>query len=293
MSIALGMALAVLCTIAEEPTVRPYLQVRSDGSLTVMWATKTPAYGWVEYGPSDALGQTADLVIDGLRHANTTLHRVQLNDINDGDSLHYRAAWKPINSFTAYRVKFADPVYTPIHTAKTLPGPEEVVRAVFFNDIHSKHNTFNRLIKHLDNFAYDFSLFNGDCFMDPRNEAAFLRSLRVYNAGIHAAERPVIYHRGNHECRGAFARHIRKWIAPPGGRFYGAFTAGPVRFILLDAGEDKYDGHQDYSGLNNFERYRREQVDFLQKEVQSQAFKTASYRVLVHHIPLYDTSKAI
>ena len=108
-----------------------------------------------------------------------------------------------------------------------------------FNDLHDNHPLFAKLTGQIKAFDYDFSIFNGDCFADPVSQADFVSSLKTYNAGIRSWERPVVYQRGNHEYRGAFARQLRSWFAPPGGHFYGAFTAGPVRFIMLDAGEDR------------------------------------------------------
>jgi predicted MPP superfamily phosphohydrolase len=267
--------------------VPPYLQLSPDNGMTVMWNTEQPAYGWVEYGATTDLGNNADLVIEGLRHANTTRHRVVL-PFQGRQPLFYRLGWKNIDSFGAYEVKFQEPQFSEIHKVSPLPGPDETVRVAIFNDLHDNHPMFQKLIAQIQDFDYDFSVFNGDCFSDPSSEAAFVNSLNIYNKGVDAAERPVIYHRGNHEFRGAFARELRSWFSPPGGHFYGAFTAGPVRFIMLDAGEDKDDSHWAYSGLNDFSGYRKEQALFLQKEIAGKPFQDATFRVLIHHIPLYD-----
>ena len=56
---------------------------------------------------------------------------------------------------------------------------------------------------------------------------------------------------------------------------------------MLDCGEDKPDSHPAYYGLNDFSELRQAQVDFLKKELSSKAFKKATKRVLIHHIPIY------
>lgn len=66
---------------ASQFATQPYLQSPAPDAMTVMWHTKNPAYGWVEYGETDKLGKKADLVIDGLRAANTTIHKVHLTDL--------------------------------------------------------------------------------------------------------------------------------------------------------------------------------------------------------------------
>lgn len=285
--LALATFFACLHTTgAAELAVRPYLQVGADGAFTVMWCTEKPAYSWLEYGETPELGQKADRVVEGLRAANTTRHHVRL-PLQNVQRFYYRVGWKVIDSFGAYRVDFQEPAYTETYEVRPLPGPNATVRVAILNDIHENFGLFAKLAARLDEFDYDLSIFNGDVFTDIPSEDRFIRALQTYNTGVHAWERPVIYQRGNHEYRGAFARDLRGWLSPPGDHFYGAFTAGPVRFIMLDAGEDKPDDHPAYSGLNDFSGYRKVQAEFLRQEIAGQAFLGARYRVLVHHIPLY------
>jgi acid phosphatase type 7 len=98
--------------------------------------------------------------------------------------------------------------------------------------------------------------------------------------------------RGNHECRGEYANRLDKHYDLPDGKFYGAFTAGPIRFIVLDDGEDKPDDNVSYSRLAMFEQYRAEQAEWLKREVASAEFQQSAHRVVLIHIPLYfDTSE--
>jgi hypothetical protein len=70
---------------------QPYLQNPTEGSVTIMWHTYKPAYGWVEYGKTDTLGIYADMVNDGLRNANTTIHKVPLTNLEPGSTYYYRS----------------------------------------------------------------------------------------------------------------------------------------------------------------------------------------------------------
>jgi hypothetical protein len=143
----------------------------------------------------------------------------------------------------------------------------------------------------LDQVPFDFSLFNGDCLADPEKESRVLTSLAAYNQGAQAASHPAFYLRGNHETRGAFARDLPGLLAWPGDKPYFAFNAGAVRFVVLDCGEDKADDHREYSGLVDFASFRQEETEWLKTELASPAFRRATWRVLVHHIPLYPTIK--
>ncbi len=265
----------------------PYLQNPTQESVTIMWHTENPAYGWVEYGKTDKFGEKADMVIDGLRNANTTIHKIRLTNLEPGSTYYYRACFKPIVKFSAYEVVFADVVYSKTSAFNTISASNPRTSCVIFNDLHSNYAMFNRLCNALVGTDYQFSIFNGDCFPDPRFDYDVLEALAIYNEGISAYSRPAFYIRGNHEARGAFARDLKKVFDFPDNEFFFAMTAGPIRFIFLDCGEDKTDDHSEYSGLNDFTGYRERQKEWLKKEVQSAAFRKAKYRILIHHIPLY------
>lgn len=266
---------------------KPYLQNPLPNGVTVMWHTKQPAYGWVEYGKTEQLGEKADLVIDGMRNANTTLHKIPLTNLEPGSTYYYRACFKPILEFGAYKVKFSDVVYSETYTYKH-SAPDLPVSCVIFNDLHHNYAMFNSLCQVLEGRDYQFSIFNGDCFQDPKSQGGVIKAMTLYNKGVFAHSRPALYIRGNHEIRGAYARHLKENFDFPDNNYFFAMTAGPVRLIFLDCGEDKPDHYSVYSGLNDFTGYREEQQEWLKKEVKSPAFLNAKYRILIHHIPLYN-----
>jgi 3',5'-cyclic AMP phosphodiesterase CpdA len=172
-----------------------------------------------------------------------------------------------------------------------VPGPQQPVTAVVFNDLHNGTNAFQSLLRVVGDTPFDFTIFNGDCLADPAAEAPMRKALAAYTEGAQANLRPTFFLRGNHETRGSFARDLPRWLTWPGGRPYFAFTAGPVRWVVLDCGEDKPDKHPVYAGLVDFEGFRREETAWLKAELASAAFREARWRVLVHHIPLYENGK--
>lgn len=266
----------------------PYLQNPMEKSVSIMWQTKGPAYGWVEYGKSDTFGMKADRVIDGMRNANTTLHKVRLTHLEPGSTYFYRVCLKPIVKFAPYKVDFGDIVYSEMYTFKSVAAATPQVSCVIFNDLHNNYTLFNGLCHALGDRDYQFSIFNGDCFSDPHSQGDVLEALTVFNKGVSAYSRPSLYIRGNHEIRGAYARDLKELFDFPDNEYFFAVTAGPIRFIFLDCGEDKSDDHREYSGLNDFTGYREKQKEWLKKEVLSEAFLRAKHRILIHHIPLYN-----
>lgn len=265
----------------------PYLQSVSATSVVVLWRTREPAHGWVEFGPTPSLGHTQYASVHGLRAAKVTDHRVVLAGLQPGTSYWYQVAFKPIRNFGAYKVEFGRTERSQPVRFQMLPGPRQPVSAIVFNDLHNETALFQRLRRSLGDRPFDFSIFNGDCFADPTNAPKVLPLLAAYTQGVEADARPVFFLRGNHETRGAYARELPAHFAWPGDQPYFAFSAGPVRFVLLDCGEDKPDEHAAYSGLVDFAAFRRAETEWLKAEVASKAYRQAAWRVLVHHIPLY------
>ena len=287
--IAVAQEAPAAATAATSPTfvLEPYLQNFGTDTMSVLWMTSEPAYGWVEYGETEALGQRADWVVDGMRHANTTIHKVPIKGLKPGTTYHYRVGFQAITHFGAYRVDFKDTVYSSIQSFQTLHPDQPEARLLVVNDLHNNYPTFERLLTIIRDLPRHAIFFNGDCFNDPARQEDVVTALRIYNTGVSAASTPCYYIRGNHEIRGAYARHFKQHFDYPEGEFYFAQTIGPVRVIALDCGEDKDDSSSEYSGLNDFSGYRRDQAEWLKREIASEAFQQATYRVLIHHIPLY------
>lgn len=264
-----------------------YLQNVSGTEATIMWLTTAKCHSWVEWGETETLGEKAQTIVDGQVSANNTLNKIKLIGLKPGQRYFYRICSREITHYGPYKVEWGRANNSVVKFFNTAHPGTDTLKCVFFNDIHDNLPMFKKLVGQVEGMDYDLSVFNGDCFNDPAHEEGVLRSLKVYNQGVNASGKPVIYLRGNHEIRGAYSRQWPGLVANPGGKQYFALSRGPVRFIFLDCGEDKTDSHWAYSGLNDFEGFHREQAEWLKEEVETPEFKNATYRVLVHHIPIY------
>ena len=99
-----------------------------------------------------------------------------------------------------------------------------------------------------------------------------------------ATRKPFYFVRGNHDTRGKDARKLKKYFDFPKDKYYYSFNQGPVRFIVLDSGEDKADNHQYYSKLADFDNYRLEELEWLKKEIEKDEFKDALFKLSLIHI---------
>lgn len=266
---------------------QPFLQNPIGGAVTISWFTNVLTHGWVEFGTNKNLVTKAETRIGGQTVANVNHHKIRIKNLHPGATYFYRACSREVIKYDAYKKEFGEPEYSETFSF-TLPDTEsENFTALIFNDLHKKQRTLNTLMAQVNDVDYDFVVYNGDCIDDPINEEHALNFLSYSNEQVNAAEKPVFYLRGNHEIRGPYSVGLNEILDYVGGQTFGAFNWGDTRFVMLDCGEDKPDSHPVYGGLNNFEQLRNDQVDFLKEETESKAFKKASKRVLIHHIPLY------
>lgn len=271
---------------------QPYLQNPVDGGITVMWQTHVPTYSWVEYGTDTLHLKKARTIVDGQVICNDLHAKIRLTGLEPGQKYYYRACSEEILLYQAYKKEFGETAVTPFYTF-TMPAPGETdFTAIIFNDLHKTIPTFDALYDQVKEIPYDFVVFNGDCIDDPANEKEAFYHLSYLCEKVGANEIPAFFLRGNHEIRNAYSIGLRSLLDYVGDKTYGAFSWGDTRFVMLDCGEDKPDSTWVYYGLNDFTQLRNEQTEFLSHELSSRAFRKASRRVLLNHIPLYGNEDA-
>ena len=269
---------------------KPYLQNPTENGMTIMWETTIPAYSWVEYGTDKNNLKRVRLIIDGQAEFNESIHKIRLENLIPGQTYYYRVCSQEILQYKAYSKKFGNIAQSDFYTFTTPQADADNFTAIIFNDLHQRSNVFQALLKQVESIDYDFAVFNGDCIDDPANHEQATRFVKLLTEGVHGDRIPTLFIRGNHEIRNAYSIGLRKHFDYVGGKTYSAFNWGDTRIVILDCGEDKTDDHREYSGLNDFTQLRLEQVEFLQQELKSKAFKKADKRILIHHIPLYGSS---
>lgn len=266
---------------------KPYLQNPVGNGMTVMWETTVPAYCWVEYGTDTTQLKRARTIVDGQVVCNNKLHKIRLDDLQPGQKYYYRVCSQEMLLYQAYKKVFGNTARSAF-SEFTLPvtGTDSFT-AVVFNDLHQHTHTFRALCRQIQDIDYDFVVFNGDCVDDPASHDQATAFISELTEGVRGDCIPTFFMRGNHEIRNAYSIQLRELFDYVGGKTYGAFNWGDTRFVMLDCGEDKPDTTWVYYGLNDFSRLRQDQVGFLKKELNSNVFKEAAKRILIHHIPVF------
>lgn len=266
-------------------TATPYLQYPASDSMVVMFITNLPAYSWVEYGETNALGQKAQSVTNGLVDAYNRVNRIRLTNLKPGTKYYYRVVSKEITGFEPYKLTYGGTLESDLLSFTTPAVAADSMHCLIMNDIHDRPQSIPHLMQLNGVDPYDFVFFNGDVFDYQSNEQQIVDHMLQPCINSFASEKPFIYVRGNHETRGRFSRDLHHYFCNPQGNQYYSFTWGPVHFTVLDTGEDKTDDTPVYAGIVDFDAYRREQQQWVEEVMQSRAFKKAAFKVVLMHIP--------
>lgn len=270
---------------------KPYLQYPAPDTISVMWLTARPCYSWVEYGTNGQTNLKANHVHDGLVAANNHLHRIELTGLQPGQQYSYKVCSRDITDFQPYKLTYGQTIESDTYTF-TAPDPQaKEVSWLILNDIHDRPQSIPHLIGLHQQAPCDFVFFNGDMFDYQADEQQIIDHLLQPCGESFSTRTPFMYVRGNHETRGKYAREWQQYFHNPGAGNYFSFSWGPVHAIVLDTGEDKEDAHPVYAGIVDFDRYRAHQAKWLEKELQSPAFRKAKHKVVMMHIPHYHSGE--
>lgn len=132
------------------------------------------------------------------------------------------------------------------------------------SDWHTMLDTAYTAINNL-NSAYDGVILLGDASPGVDFEQQVVTNTVQFGGRVSEGTRPVLYVRGNHETRGAYAKDLPAALGIE--QFYYTADIGPYSFVVLDSGEDKDDSHVEYGGMNDYNTYRADMIEWL-KDVE-------------------------
>jgi hypothetical protein len=293
--------------------VKPHASLAGDGKLEIVWITRTPATGWVEWSQDDGKTWTrARTQKYGLYDVFERVHKTLLKGVDFSRPVRYRACSLPVLEGATGHVRYEGEEDVPWQAykqwaAKTINAftntvenagakkyveegevnplvPEDGVTTILsFNDVHHAVPYYVQNLKHLGEGKVALAVFNGDIIDHSRSEEdieKFLTSAMTYLGKVqHCVCR---YVRGNHEVTHVFARHLPDYVGLMDDRLYGAATVGDTRIAFLDSAVYS---PKTWWGNTEFEEYVSEQAEWLKKEVESDAWKNATWRLVFSHVP--------
>ena len=278
----------------------PVLQNPGPRGMSVSWAVRPEegklATGWVEWGLTEALGETSRGAEFGLNQLSSTFLSARIRGLQPGTTYYYRTATCQVLFENAYHITTEEPVYSPVYSFKTASRNAGSEKFAVINDTHEAQPTLKALMGRIAEVDPEQVIWNGDLlnsFVEPKQA---VDSIYCPQYGAFAANRPLLFNNGNHDHRGLWARKKSDALLP--WRHKGIFgdlgrtfvlRNGPVALIGLDTGEDKPDANPVFSGLANFEPYRERQAAWLSQTLKTKQVRSAPFIIVICHIPLFDS----
>ena len=270
-SVILGYGVTFGSRITYEPVVYAV-----EDTYQIVFSTNHSATAWVEVG-----GEKYYDLFAGSMKSEDTVHKITVPqeklDEAKGYSIH---AEKMI-----YRGPFGG-----------FKG-KEISKSYSFRPVNSSDGLTYYTITdahHARRGAVDAALAVGDLdFLvilgDSVGMIEYERDVQYSNLIAHdvtKGEIPVVYVRGNHEIKGAYAEDLHKYVGSKDESFYYWFTLSDVFGIALDLGEDHNEGWWEYYGTDKFDLYHNEQTRFLEELVEEKPYENYSYTLVACHIPI-------
>lgn len=123
---------------------------------------------------------------------------------------------------------------------------------------------------------YDAVILLGDSTPGVDFEEQVVTNTVQFGGKVSGGTKPVLYVRGNHETRGAYAGKLMTRLGLDS--FYYTSDIGPYSFVVLDSGEDKEDSHSEYGGMTDYNTSRANMIEWLKGvEVKNEKVITLSH----------------
>ncbi len=269
----------------------PAVSGPSPESMVVLQPVSRFATGYLEYSVDGGAFRRAEAAPAGLRPFEEHVLKFELPPLPPGKEIAYRTVahsvgWTRVRQFYHGQVAAGAPQTSETRTFRTLDPGAAATRFAVWNDTHENAETLAALHARTAELSPDFLLWNGDQTNDLHFEGDMAAQL-VAPAGLSLAGWPLAYVRGNHDVRGPAAKHLPRFTGTPGDRFHYAFRSGPVAALVMDTGEDKPDDSVYFGGMAAFQPMQRRQAEWLRQVAREPWFRSAPFKVMFCHIPLY------
>ncbi len=295
LNIVLWIGSAALAQETFSITHGPYIQNMGENEATIVWTTSADALSWVELAPdgNDSFYARERPKHYQAAHGSRTigkLHKVTLTGLQPATRYRYRIFSKEVLKYKGHKISYGEIASSDVYRKKpyaftTLSEKKQSVSLRVVNDIHAKNDNLQKLLGDVTKENTDLVIFNGDMVSILNEENDIFSGFMNTATELFASEIPLFYARGNHETRGKASALFFDYFPTNNGHCYYTFRQGPVAFLVLDSGEDKPDSDIEYAELADFDRYRTQQAEWIEKTVKTPQFQSAPFRIAVMHIP--------
>ena len=263
----------------------PWVYGARENSVNILWVSEQPGMAYVELADGTVKFETF-----AGRRIFKRLHRVKLDGLEPGAIVRYRVGGvNLVDDSDPYKPKFEGSYEGEWHSVRTFDRKAKSIHFSVFNDIHLRRKEYSALAAQVDSAGTDFLFLNGDIISTRNYTLDTLVHYAIEPLGDLPSGIPILFGRGNHEGRGVNLELISQ-IYPNDdpAPFYYTFRHGPVGFIVFDGGETGKSRAQLYSGMDVYEDYLYEQLEWAAKAVRDPAFRSAPVKICLLHVPMID-----
>lgn len=261
---ALAVCMAVVLSLCALWQVFPVLPFRivsdpvvmdTGEDYAVVFATNTQGTGYVTYN-YDGTDYTVYAQQNGRRVGDRLMHTVHVPYVHLKNNRYSVGSTRVVEEYS-YGSRLGKTVTAGPYTLQV--NESDVQTYLVISDWHSYLEQAKMAIFRLG--EYDAVVMLGDpaAGMDFEEEA--VQYIVEFGGALTGGEMPILYVRGNHETRGAFADLLPSYLGYD--KLYYTADRGPYSFLVLDSGEDKSDDHVEYGGMDDYTQNRQEMVDWL------------------------------
>ena len=269
--VILGVLFAVYPPVNYEFMSDPMV-IDTGSDYSIVFATSAAGTGYVEY----EYGGKSYVVYDendGRINGSSTIHSVNVPyEHLNGNS--YKIGSMRVFGEYAYGGMNGRTIESESYEFTAVSGEEQTLLCI--SDWHTRTKKAKSAVSHLG--EYDGVIMLGDAAASMQKEELAAEYIVAFGGDITGGKIPVIFARGNHETRGAYAGELKDALGMH--EFYYETTWGDYRFIILDSAEDKADDHVEYGGMADYTAFRTRMVEWLES-----LEKTDKKTVVICHSP--------
>ena len=232
--------------------------IDNGNEYSVVFSTNDYSTGWVEYSFEGTDFKVFDQT-GGRLNSDSKIHSINVPYEHLRNNTYKVGSTRLIEEFS-YGSRTGKTVYSEGYEF-TYNDSENQAWLV----VSDWHTFLDRAYSAIDSLGkdYDAVIMLGDSSPGVDFEEQVITNIVEFGGEISYGTKPVIYVRGNHETRGAYASKLSTALGID--QFYYTTDFGPYSFVVLDSGEDKDDSHIEYGGMTDYNTYRADMIEWLKK----------------------------
>lgn len=235
-------------------TSTPTVIDKGDG-YSVVFSTNGPGTGYIEYTYEGKDYKIYDQT-GGRLNTERKIHSISVPYEHLKNNTYKVGSTRVIDEFS-YGSRLGKNVISDEYTLTVNEGENQSWLVV--SDWHTMLGKAYTAIGHIG--EYDGVVLLGDATPGVDFEDEVVKNIVEFGGEISKGTMPVLYVRGNHETRGAYANNLAAALGLD--KFYYTANIGDYSFVVLDSGEDKDDSHSEYGGMTDYNTYRASMIEWL------------------------------